>query len=670
MKVSYNWVKDVCDIDISVEEMSDKLTSIGLVVEEIKQVGNDYCLDTEVTANRPDCLGIIGIARELSAITGCKFKIPVSEEPNEEINSSDDNVKVDDSALCPRYTAQIIENVKVAPSPSWIRERLDTLGIRSVNNVVDITNYVLMESGQPLHAFDLDKLAGKEIVVRRAVNGEEIVAIDGSKHTLNHDMLVIADKVRPVAVAGVMGGIETEVSDNTKSILLECARFEPTNIRKTSKKLGLFSDSSYRFERGLDPEGVYRASIRVADLIKQVAGGRVTGYTDKNSETNEKKSVKLNIERPGKLLGIKIDKVCITDILERLGFVVTSDLGETIELEIPTFRSDVYREVDLIEEIIRIYGYDKIPIKRDIRIGVVGKNMDETASDRTRQLLTAQGLYEVATYSIVETVPQKFDVKFWSDSESLIIKNPLVQNENRLRKTLLHNFLKVKRHNYNRGVRDVNIFEISNVYLPMDGSKQPDEKKCLGLLMDGEFLELKGVVESVINNLSIKEIPEWRHESFNVFDKERSAIIEINGKPAGFMGELNKGISNQYEITGMTSFAEIDFGLLSDKFTDMKPFNVLPSFPGITRDLAIVVDNKTEWADIKRLVLDADVSFYDGIEFFDIYRGKQVDDGKKSVAFSVKFMANDRTLRGEEVDSEINKIIDKLSKELGAMLRT
>ncbi|MGR3317287.1 MAG: phenylalanine--tRNA ligase subunit beta, partial [Candidatus Anammoxibacter sp.] len=472
MKASYNWIKDFCNVDLSVEDLADKLTGIGLVVEEISQVGNDYCLDMEVTANRPDCLGIIGIARELRAITGCKLQAPTATRRNEttkeDLKGADLNVNVHDSKLCPRYTAQIIRNVQIAPSPAWLQDRLTTIGIRPVNNVVDITNYVLIETGQPLHAFDFDKLNGSEIVIRTANAGEKMVAIDGTNQTLLPDMLVIADKEKPVAIAGIMGGSETEVSDNTKNILLECARFEPTNVRKTSKKLGLSSDSSYRFERGVDPEGVLRAAERAADLIKKVAGGDIVHIVDKNYEAPEEKSIRLKIDNPNKLLGIKIEKNEVMSILEKLGFTVTSEEEKTIDVKVPSFRSDVYREIDLIEEIIRIYGYDKIPIKTEISLGdgIVNKKQYEQVTDNVRHLLTNLGLFEVVTFSIVEKVTPRFDVKVWSELDNLVLKNPLIQTEDRLRKTLLFNFLKIKKHNQNKGVKEVNIFEISNIYLP------------------------------------------------------------------------------------------------------------------------------------------------------------------------------------------------------------
>lgn len=673
MKVSYNWIKDYCKIDLSAKELADKLTAIGLVVEEISQVGNDHCLDIEITANRSDCLGMIGIVREVRAITGCELKIPDfpfyknEGKRNSGIPRSKFNINVQDKELCPRYTAQIIENVRIGPSPDWLRERLNAIGLRTINNVVDITNFVLIESGQPLHAFDCSKLTGNEIVVRVAVSGEKITAIDGTNHTLLSDTLVIADCKGPVAIAGVMGGLETEVSENTKNILLECARFEPTSVRKSSKKLALTSDSSCRFERGVDPEGILWAANRAANLIKEIAGGNIVEFFDENFETIKNVKTNLRIDRIEKILGIKVEKSKVKDILERLGFKIVSESDKNIEVNVPSCRNDVSREIDLIEEIIRIYGYDKIPVKTNIGISITNKKIDEQATDTVRNFLADMGIFETLTYSIVEE--PSFDVNVWSEAKNLTIVNPLIKTENKLRKTLLFNLLKVKKHNQDMGVKPVNIFEISNIYLPLECQKLPDEKKCLSLLVEKEFLELKGIIESIFGLLSVKKTIIWIDKEFNFLKKGISASIEIDGKLFGFIGELSKELCDKSELNGTSCFAEMDFDLLIDKTTTQRAFQQLPNFPGITRDVALVVDEKIKWADVEKCVLSGETPFFDGLEFFDIYRGKQIDPGKKSIAFSVKFRSDERTLKGEEADSAIKDIVNKLGNELGGKIR-
>lgn len=676
MKIGYNWIRDICDTDLPVRELADRLTGVGLVVEEVSQVGdNDYCLDVEVTANRSDCLGIIGMARELAAATGCALRLEdydgqLGGVAPDRCSGVAVDVDVRDDRLCPHYIAQVIENVTVAQSPAWLQDRLVSVGIRPVNNVVDITNYVLIESGQPLHAFDMDKLDGRGVVVRHAASGEKMAAIDGSCQELEPDMLVIADRRGAVAIAGVMGGKETEVSDDTRNILLECALFEPASVRKTSKRLGLSSDSSYRFERGVDPGYVGPSAKRAADLILKIAGGDVVGVVDKGGRVGRKNRITLRLSRPARLLGVDITERDIKGILERLGFSVVSETDGRIDVQAPSYRMDVSREVDLVEEIIRIYGYDKIPIKTGIPIGIAGERRYERVTDAVRSQLVGLGLFEVITFSIVDDVPAGFDVRMWAEPEGVVLRNPLVRTEDRLRKTLLFNFLKIGRHNQNRGVKDVNIFEISNIYLPVVGSRRPDEKRCLGLLVSKGFLELKGIIESVVSLLRVDGECAWLPRDFNIFEMARSAAITVDGKPCGFIGELCKELCGLFELNGSACFAELDFDMLvSRSAASSRRYAGLPGFPGMTRDLAVVVDECVMWDQIETCIKSANVTLLERIDFFDIYRGKQVDAGKKSVAFSVSFRSHERTLRGNEADSAIADIVSKLGNDLGARLR-
>lgn len=701
MKVSYNWLKDYCNFDTSIKDLSDKLTNAGLVVDEIKQIGDDYCLELEITSNRPDCLGIIGICREIRAITGLKLDIPHCKISKTKPQDDQLKISIMDKTLCPHYTAQIIERVKIAPSPLWLQKRLLTVGIRVVNNVVDITNYVLMECGQPLHAFDLDRLIGNEIIVRPAITGERIVTIDGTRHNLSSDMLIIADQKRPIAIAGVMGGIETAVTESTKAILLECARFEQTCIRKTSKQLGITSESSYRFERGVDPDGILWASTRAANLITEIAGGNVVGgIIDNNYEVQKENIVSLRIERLNNILGVVIDKESAKNILERLGFAVFFETDKSIEVTVPSYRSDVSREIDLIEEIARVYGYDRIPTKTSIPIVIAGKKKHELIPDNVRQLLTSLGLFEVLTYSIVEPPPFKFDVKVWAEDDCLMIKNPLVMQENRLRKTLLFNLLNTKKYNKDKGNNHVNIFEISNIYLPTRSSnlslpgikvgqdlktdsknlnysppaplqrgRLPEEKRCLAILVEKEFLELKGVIESLLKMLAVKERCNWIYNSLSFFSKDKSAKLEIGNELLGFIGEINKELSLSYGLQSPSCYSEIDLDLLVVRSGDLSPFHELPVFPCIERDIAIIADEKVKWIDIEDCARSANISFLEKIEFFDIYRGKQIEAGKKGIAFSLKFRAYDRTLKGEEADEAVETILHNLYIKLGARLR-
>ena len=381
------------------------------------------------------------------------------------------------------------------------------IGLRPVNNIVDITNYVMMETGQPLHAFNLDKLSDQKIIVRRAKSGEEIVAINGARRALFHDMLVIADDKRPVAIAGIMGGKDTEVSESTRHILLECAQFEPRQVRRTSKATGIASDSSYRFERGVDPEGVELASKRAVKLIKDLAEGEIAkGAIDIRSERYERKKITLRIERLSKVLGLEIKRDVASDILKRLHFQVLNEVDSFIDVEVPSFRGDVYREIDLIEEVARIYGYNNIPTKTSISVRGTVKSKYEIVEDSVCQFLIGIGFYEVKTFSIVDASPLQ-SVNLWSDKGGIDIANPLRQEESRLRTCLLPSLIRTKIYNMNHGVERVRIFEIAKVYLA--GEKLPEEKTCLSILADVDYLTLKGIVESLLLNLGVTSKCEW-----------------------------------------------------------------------------------------------------------------------------------------------------------------
>jgi phenylalanyl-tRNA synthetase beta chain len=665
MKISYNWLKEYVYFYLSPQELADRLTNVGLVVADIKPVEDDFCLDIEVTSNRPDCLGIIGIAREVASAVGGSLNLPETNfiTANTEI-SKFINIAVEEPILCPRYTARVIRHVTVEPSPEWIQKRLKCIGLRPVNNVVDITNYVMMETGQPLHAFDLDKLAEQKIIVRKARSGEEIVTINGARRALFHDMLVIADGRRPVAIAGVMGGKETEVSESTRNILLECAQFEPRQVRRTSRALGIASDSSYRFERGTDPEGVDHASQRAVRLIKDYAGGEIaSGVIDVRSGRYEAKKITLRMERLRKVLGVEIKRDIAIDILKKLQFNILNDIDNFIDVEVPSFRGDVYREIDLIEEIARIYGYNNIPTKVSISVRGSARNKYEIVEDTIRQFLTGLGFYEVKTFSIVDSAPLQ-SVNLWSDKGGIDIANPLRQEESRLRTSLLPSLINTKRYNMDHGTKQVKIFEIAKVYLA--GNKLPQEKTCLSILADTDFLTVKGIVESLLLNLGIPLTCEWKvFREPRLFLDERAASIQMDGMTVGYLGEASK----ELEFKTLACFVELDMDLLIQKSNFTRKYQNLPQYPPVFRDLAIIVNEEVTWASIEKCITSSKVNYLKEIHFFDVYRGQQVPAGKKSVAINFCFQAPDRTLKSEEADNAQQMILDTLHKTLGAELR-
>jgi len=685
MKISFNWLKEYVYFSLTPQELAVRLTNVGLVVADIKQVEDDFCLEIEVTSNRPDCLGAIGIARDTAAAVGGSLQIPAVMPVVEKGKTVDKatladiakwvTVAVEDAMLCPRYTAQIIQHVTIGPSPEWMQKRLKCIGLRPVNNVVDVTNYVMMETGQPLHAFDYDKIADKKIVVRRAKAGEEIVTINGARRVLFHDMLVIADGKNPVAVAGVMGGKDTEVTESTRRILLECALFEPRQVRRTSRTLGVASDSSYRFERGVDPEITEYASRRAANLIQSCASGEtVNGFIDVRAGKHETKKITLRMERLNKIIGVEIKKEVVVDILKRLHFRVLNETASLIDVDAPSFRGDVYREIDLIEEVARIYGFNNIPTKTSISVRGSVKNKYETVENDVRRLLTGIGCCEAKTFSIVDTSVLQ-SINLWSGASGMDIANPLRQEESRLRTSLLPSLINVKRYNANHGTDYVKMFEIAKVYLA--GEKLPQEKTCLSFIYNNDkrpnenrsddfFLDAKGIIEVTLKHLGIsskcKSIPFSKPE---LFKNGYAARILLDDKILGYLGVGCKGL----EFAEPTCLAELDMDLLVEKANFTKNYQALPQHPPVFRDLALLVDEEVVWASIEKAIAGTNVPFLKKIHFFDVYCGKQIPAGKKSIAFNLCFQAQDRTLKSEEVDIAQTTIVDTLRKTFMADLR-
>ena len=670
MKISCNWLKDYCKHDLSAEKLAEGLTNAGLVVDTINPVEGDFCLEVEVTSNRPDCLGFVGVAREVATIVHGKLDIPDVDYDTTDENINDiTSVTIEDNELCRRYTARVIKDVKIGPSPEWLQRKISSIGLRPVNNIVDITNYVLMESGQPLHAFDFDKLRENRIVVRKAKKNEAMEAIDGSKCVLSDEMLVIADSQKPVAIAGIMGGKETEVSGTTTNILLESAFFDPRSVRRTSRKLSLMSDSSYRFERRVDPECVDWASRRATKMILEIAGGQaVEGVIDQNHLEDNKVSVSLKMSRLNGLLGLQIEKDTAKVILENLQFKINSETEDGFSVDVPSFRGDVYREVDLIEEVARIHGYDKIPVKNSIGVKLSQDNRFDKITEKTKNVISGLGFNEVVTDSIVGDSQDRHGT-IWSETGGLKILNPIRQDENLLRKALVHNLLRVKKHNQNYGVEKTDIYELSKVYLPKEDDQLPEEKECLCVLGEDGYLALKGVIEAILRHLNIEEDLESAHFDFGLFSSEKSAELRLGNSVLGFIGELSREVINDYDFRSKPCVAELDFNVLMDKTRLEGSYQKIPSLPIVTRDFAVVSDEKVTWAEIKGCIESLKIDYIEDIEFFDVYRGKQIEKGRKSIAFRVIFRADDKTLKSEEVDILQEKILASLNSSLGVSLR-
>jgi phenylalanyl-tRNA synthetase beta chain len=671
MKISLNWLRDYIDLDGSAEHVAEILSDLGFPCEGIEYSSEDAVIDVEVTSNRGDCLGYIGIARELAAATGKELKVPSIElDESDQYVTEYAGVDIHEPELCGRYTARIIEGVKVAPSPNWLRERLEAIGLRSVNNVVDATNYAMMETGQPPHAFDYAKIAQGKIVVRRAAAGERLVSIDGTQCDLHPDMLIIADAQGPVAIAGIMGGLETEVSEATVTILLEDASFDPVSIRTTSRKLTLPSEASYRFERIVDIEAVDWASKRTAQLITLVAGGKVAqGVVDIYPQKPDKKEVALRLSRLAKLLGIEIPFDSVVEILAALSFAPRAE-GDIISCTVPSWRSDVYREVDLIEEVARVHGYSAVPTERRIQIEVVPVDPRQQLAQVIGTYLNGCGFYETINVGFIEnSIAERFVEA--GDHQHLSVKDESRKSANLLRRTLIGSLLDVLKTNLNAKNVPCRIFELADVFMPtpkQDGGL-PMEQARLALVCDGDFRDLRGVLEGLIR--SIDKEAEIVLNPVALPWAQAGATLLVNGEALGTAGIVSKVIRDQFDFKeNSPCAAEVDFEQLMALSKDVVRVKPLPRFPSIQRDLSIIVDDAARWADIVEAVQSTASSELEHIQFVGIYRGKGIAPGKKSVTLSLRFRDEDGTLTHENVDRFEAEIVRNLADSVDAELRT
>lgn len=669
MKISLDWLNDYIETGLEAEKIAEILSDLGFPCEGIEEIGDDKVIDIEVTSNRGDCLGYIGVARELSVATGKELKIP-----KVELDESEKDIKklaaveILEPKLCCRYTARVIEGVKVGPSPDWLVKRLEAVGLRSVNNVVDATNYAMMETGQPPHAFDYDKINQGKIIVRKAVAGERIVSIDGSQCDLDTDMLVIADPKGPVGIAGVMGGLDSEVSDATNSILLEDAYFDPVTIRTTSRKLALPSEAAFRFERFVDIENIDWASQRTAQLIIQVAGGKVAkGVEDIYPAKKEQKKVELRLSRVNKLLGIDIPSEKVEKILSALCFEpeVNDDIVKCI---VPSWRSDISREVDLIEEVARVHGYKEIHTEKKIKIQVVPVDARQKMINSIGTYLNSCGFYETINVSFVEN--SVADLFSNTDTAHLAVKDESRKSANLLRQTLIGSLMEVLKTNINAKNIPCRIFEISETFVPVAGKSNelPVEKTKVTLACDGEFRDLRGVIEGLIKNISndaqVDFIPadlEWA---------QTGAQITVNSLSIGTAGIVGKTIKDKFDFKEISPCAaELEFESLMSLQSSELQVKPIPRFPAIQRDLSVIVDEQIPWADINKAVWKKASSELQQLDFVGIYRGKGIPSGKKSVTLSLQFRDEDGTLTHETVDSFQKEIVQNLSDSVEAVLR-
>jgi len=670
MKISLNWLNDYIQTGLNAEQIAKILSDLGFPCEGIEYLHDDAVIDVEVTSNRGDCLSYIGIARELAVATGKELNVP-SVELAESQRLADEfaSVKIIEPDLCGRYIARIIHGVKVGPSPDWMVKRLEAVGMRSVSNVVDATNYAMLETGQPPHAFDYDKIAGGKIIVRKALPGEQIVSIDGSRCQLKPDMLVIADTEKAVAVAGVMGGLDTEVSNATTTILLEDASFDPVSVRTTSRELVLPSDAAFRFERIVDIEMIDWASKRTAQLITQLAGGEVAkNLIDIYPKKPQPKKVTLRLSRLNKLLGIEVPSKEVVRILSALGFQ-PQQKGDLLVTAVPSWRHDVYREVDLIEEVVRVYGYDRIPTRQKIEINVA-------TADKRWQLAQSVGTY-LNGCGFYETI----NVTFHDDEVAELFRTPGVEeyltvtdvsrkNANKLRQSLLGSLFAVLKTNLNVRNRPCRIYEIADTFVPSDkNTTLPIQKTKLALVCDSEPRDLCGVVEGLITELARNVQVVFTPAELSW--AQAGAQISVDGRIIGTVGIVSDRVRQSFDFKEICPCgAELDFEmLLAMQARDIK-LKPIPRFPAVERDLSVIVDESVRWADIAEAINKKAPNELEEVRFVGIYRGKNIPAQKKSVTLSLRFRDDDGTLTHEIVDDFEKDIVQSLAQTTGAKLRT
>lgn len=699
MKLPVEWLNEFVEYGCSVDDLAMALTMAGLEVEEIITYSPEQLahlgggldapagpvFDIKITPNRGDCLSVTGISREIAAVLDKSFK---TQEPtaagSPPPTSSAIEVSITAPDLCRRYSAGIVRNVKIKESPSWLKNRLLMAGMRPINNVVDITNYVMLEYGQPLHAFDYTLIKGAEIIVRRANPGEVMATIDGEERKLAEDMLVIADKERAVAVAGVMGGMDTEVSESARTILIESASFDPVSIRRTSKKLSLSTESSYRFERGVDPAVTVAALKRAAELMRDLADGEIAeGIVDAYPTEIKPLSLTLRSERVNKLLGSSIETGEMARLLQLLGIEINTSgdtLSDTFQATVPTFRSDITEEIDLVEEIARLHGFDKIKTTLPSSPSQ-GRQADVSVfEDSLKQLLMRCGAQEVMTHSIVDT---SLVERTGFDGRVVAIRNPLREDLSRLRVMLIPNLLEVFARNAAFGARDLAIFEIGRIYQYDENRSITQERSVAGAMigtqwasawnidkstLNADFYLCKGVVESLLSSLGISGC-EFTPAKSPLLHPTRSAVVTNSGVNIGIVGEVAPALRESFDLRGRPYVFELNFEALRSLAAKTKIYRPVARYPAIYRDLSIVLDDGVPFTRVRQVILETGGELIESIDLREVYSGAPLNPGQKSFLLSLAFRSTERTLTDQTVIDQMDRIKDGLLRELKASIR-
>ncbi|HEY0378310.1 MAG TPA: phenylalanine--tRNA ligase subunit beta [Pyrinomonadaceae bacterium] len=708
MNISYNWLRELTGVGLGPKELAERLTMLGLAVEVVHEAGDDFVLEIDLTSNRPDCLSHLGVAREVAATGRGQVLLPERAPSKTEGRAEEfTSVEIRDADLCPRYSGRVVRGVTIKPSPDWLVKRLEAIGQRPINNVADITNYVLHEQGQPLHAFDLEKLTERRIVVRRAAAGEKLKTLDGVERELDAEMLVIADAVRAVALAGVMGGEESEISDGTRDVLIESAYFDPASVRRTSRVLGLRTEASYRFERGVDYAGVLRAQEHCVALICELAGGAATETAvDVYPKHIEPATVSLRPERVKALAGLDVDAGEAVSILLALGFMqrdATAALaaaasggashagGRALTFLAPTWRVDVEREEDLVEEVARHYGYDKIATELPAS-SVAGEYQPSERKRRAlRRALTARGFDEAISFSFIDAGEDgRFELlpNLVGGGESadqfVTLTNPIIEGATRMRPTLLAGLLGAVRHNFNQGTRDVQLFETGRVFAANPERGQlPTERESLALVATGfaaeegraggtrelDFYDLKGALDAAVDAMNLWPLKYELARAHHLREGQAARVLSHEGRALGTIGRLDDAAAALYKFRQPVYVAEVDLSALTE--VDEMPvlYKPLARYPMVVRDVSLLVGRGVALSEMLGAVAAERLENCRGAKLVDVYEGKNLPEGRRSVTLRIEYRADDRTLRDEEVDEMHARLVRALEEKFGAQLR-
>ena len=689
MNITYNWLKDLIDIDLSPDELGRKVTNVGLAVEGIHPKGEDLVLDIDLTSNRPDCLSHLGVAREIGVITRLPLNLDTKARNDAPLPAvlAGQVVTIDEPELCHRFTARIIKGVKIGPSPQWMVDRLEAIGERSINNVADITNYVMHELGQPMHSFDLDKLAGGRVVVRLANDGDKLTTLDGVERDLDSSMLMICDAENPISVGGVMGGLDSSITDETVNVLLEVAHFKRESIRATSRKLKLSTEASHRFERGVDIENLLRASNRAADLICELAGGALGDLVDVYPSPSAQNGVhSMNIEAAvARLTGLEVAQEECVRILNDLG--IKTENGT--DFAPPSWRHDIAIEEDLVEEIARHAGYENIKEELPPAYGAGEYQATEGREKSLRQTLVDLGFDEALSYSFIDT---KFDGMFeaipgvlveTAEEKYITLQDSVIEGAVRMRPSIIPGLLDSVRLNLNHQRRDLKLFEIGKVFSAGSGEDNlPNEQKLFAIVLTGsetnadrgltvremDFYDAKGSVEAALTAIGITEI-DFAPAEIRHLRKGQTASISVNNENVGYVGRLNDEVAASYKFRQPVYLAEVNLQTVLSAPVDSITYRPLAKFPGVVRDVSFVVERNIKFTDIRNVVIRQGIELCRNIIFVDIYEGKGLTENERSITIRLEYRSDERTLVEEEVESLHQKIVAAVEEQLGIKTR-